>query len=181
LAATYARFHPFKGAFLAGVFTKGATTQLASLGFRVVYISYEDVVRIFTTAGVDARYDEATSDGEFHAKVAALKLLSSVQKLRLGRQLLKSRAEEVAQFMESLKAAILRTVERVLVLALYGKAFEAPTIGAAIAYIQGPAKHISGAPIHHYEVEIRYSNGDVAAGRYVEKCDAIAFLQQHAE
>ena len=76
---TYQQCRPFKGAILAGVFTEGALTQLRSLGFTVLYFSYESVVAVFRKYGVDAASDESTADVEFKRKVRSFEKLSNAR------------------------------------------------------------------------------------------------------
>lgn len=73
LAETYAYSHPFLGVVLAGEFTSGSLTQLKSLGFRVLYYTYDDVVEAFAKVGIDASFDEGTSDAVIQRKVDAFK------------------------------------------------------------------------------------------------------------
>jgi len=49
---------PFLGVVLAGVFTQGALTQLRSLGFSVLYFSYETVIKAFAKFGINASFEE---------------------------------------------------------------------------------------------------------------------------
>ncbi|MGQ0751719.1 MAG: hypothetical protein ACT4PS_14385 [Betaproteobacteria bacterium] len=65
LAETYKHIGPFKEAVLAGVFTEGALAQLRSLGFEVLFFSYDSVRDSFSMAGIDAYFDENTSDKNF--------------------------------------------------------------------------------------------------------------------
>lgn len=53
---------PFIGVVLAGDFTEGSLNQLTSLGFKVLYFPYEDVVEAFARVGIDANFDEDTTD-----------------------------------------------------------------------------------------------------------------------
>ena len=68
LAETHKNMAPFKGAILAGVFTKYALTQLESLGFIVLYFLYQNIVKAFKSVRIDASFDENTADSEFEKK-----------------------------------------------------------------------------------------------------------------
>lgn len=46
---------PLLGCILAGDYTANALNQLKSIGFKVLYLSYDSVVEAFATVGVDAR------------------------------------------------------------------------------------------------------------------------------
>ncbi|MSO19068.1 MAG: hypothetical protein EXQ56_01170 [Acidobacteria bacterium] len=54
LLETHKHHAPFIGTILGGVFTKGALSQLESLGFSVVYFSYESVISAFKRVGIVA-------------------------------------------------------------------------------------------------------------------------------
>src|ERR1051325_9331170 len=54
LVETYKNSGPFIGAILAGVFTKGALEQLSSLGFSVLYIPYQNIIKILARHDIDA-------------------------------------------------------------------------------------------------------------------------------
>ena len=62
LVEKYRNSSPFIGVVLAGVFTKGALNQLQTSGFVVLYFSYETVVKAFRRFGVDAGFNEQTSE-----------------------------------------------------------------------------------------------------------------------
>src|SRR5271155_981922 len=69
LAETYSHLRPFLGIVLAGVFTKGSLDQLRSCGFAVAYLSYGAIVGAFAAVGIDASFDEQTTEVEFRTKV----------------------------------------------------------------------------------------------------------------
>src|ERR1700694_5014301 len=75
LAETYKNARPFVGVVLAGVFTEPALTQLRSLGFSVLYFSYDSIVAAFKKYGIDARSEEDMPDVHYKKKVAAYKAL----------------------------------------------------------------------------------------------------------
>jgi hypothetical protein len=43
---------PMLGCILAGVYTSGALNQLKSIGFKVLYLTYESIVQAFATIGI---------------------------------------------------------------------------------------------------------------------------------
>lgn len=69
LADTYSHLHPFLGTILAGVFTQGSLNQLASKGFQILYLKYDSIMNAFASVGVDASFNESTSEAEFQAKI----------------------------------------------------------------------------------------------------------------
>src|SRR5580704_9137570 len=53
---------PMLGCIFAGEYTAGALNQLKSIGFKVLYLTYDSVIEAFESVGVDARFDESTRD-----------------------------------------------------------------------------------------------------------------------
>jgi hypothetical protein len=75
IAERYEHDSPFLGAVLAGEFTKGSLDQLASLNFKVVYLSYKSVVSAFSHVGIDASFGEETSDDDFKRCITEIEAL----------------------------------------------------------------------------------------------------------
>ncbi|MEX2092787.1 MAG: hypothetical protein WD971_08930 [Pirellulales bacterium] len=177
LAETYRHLAPFKGAVLAGVFTDGAIAQLRSLGFTVLYFPCESVVKAFRKFGIDASSDESTSDRKFQRRVTAFEQLSEQEKKRLAGELAKAHSADVRGFLESLATAVLRQIERIIVLALHGEIHEVTTVDDAISFISSYPIQSTSKPLHRFEVEVRYNNGNVIAGRFGDQESAIGFLR----
>lgn len=176
LAQKHEAVQPFKGAILAGVFTKGALDQLRSLGFSVVYISYHSIVAAFKKLQIPADFDEDTSDSDFSIKVRALEELSTSQRNRLKKEILKQHRPEIDQFLEHLSIAVMRRIEMIVVLVLHGGHHESPDVSDAIVYIQSYQEDSVTKPVIRYEIQVRYSNGDSIVGTFQFKDDAIQFL-----
>jgi hypothetical protein len=179
LAQTYQRSGPFKGAILAGVFTEGALNQLKSLGFTVLYFSYEAVVSVFRLHGIDASFDEETPDAEFRRKIRAYLRLKGPERRKLADALVKSHENEVADFLRCLSAAVSRQIERIIILALHGEAYEALTVEDAIQFIDTYGHDGRAIPLDRYEIEVRYSNGNVISGNFKDKSSALGFLRTY--
>jgi hypothetical protein len=90
LSETYKNARPFVGVVLGGVFTEGALTQLRSLGFSVLYFSYDSVIAAFRKFGIDASFDEGTLDAEFQKKVNIYEALSTQRRTELAKTLLET-------------------------------------------------------------------------------------------
>jgi hypothetical protein len=179
LVATHQNAAPFTGVILAGVFTDGALAQLRSLGFTVLYFPYEAVVRAFKCVGIEAHFDEETPDAEFARRVRAWKRLSEKQRSSVAKALIEIHSDAVQQFMQALKRAVTRQIERIRVLPLHGTAFEWNSVEDAIAFIDGYDEEDSSQPIVRYEVEIRYNNEDRIEGQFADKESAIQFLRTY--
>jgi hypothetical protein len=59
---------PFKGCFLVGEYTSGAREQLLSMNFHLLHFDYQTIVEAFKIVGIDASFNEGTSDAEFSNK-----------------------------------------------------------------------------------------------------------------
>jgi len=180
LAETYRNVAPFKGAVLAGVFTEGSLAQLQSLGFAVVYIPYESIISVFKPFRIDARFDETTADEEFRKKVDSYRRLSKPQRTRLISNLVRGHADDINVFLKELSSAVLRQIERIVICALHGRVHEVTTVADAIEFIEAYSDVGSHAlPVQKYEIQVRYNNGNVIDGRFVDKESAVAFLRTY--
>jgi hypothetical protein len=176
LAETFRHAGPFKGAILAGVFTEGALAQLKSLGFSLVYLPYKRLTNIFRAFDVDAEFDERTPDAEFVKKITALKRLSSVQRTKLKAAILRAGKRELEEFSSVLRNVVLRQVERIVVLTLYGDSHEFHDIIQAMQFLQ-TFQVQSSEVFQRFEIQIRYSNGNRIEGSFADKKSAIEFVQ----
>ncbi len=178
LVTRHHRHAPFIGVMLAGAWTDGAVRQLASLGFKVLHFSYEDIVSAFAKVGIDARYGETTSDAACAAKIRAWGKLSVKSKLQLGRHLTKSKSSDVVEFIGALKKAITRQIEVIRILPLHGRAVNRATVEAAIEFVERYEDLSEECrPLAKYEVQVRYNNADQVNATFTDKVEAIAFLR----
>ncbi len=177
LAQTYRHAAPFMGVVLAGVFTKGALDQLKSLGFTVIYFSYERVLAVFDEFRIDAAFDEDTPDSHFKRKVKDYRALSTQAQTKLARQLLRANEAGVQEFVAALTKAVSRKIERVIVLPLHGTIKEVTTVIDAIDFITRFEEHSATQAFQRYEIQIRYSNGDSIEANFADKETAIRFLR----
>lgn len=179
LLETYRNDAPFAGAILAGVFTKGALTQLKSLGFSIVYISVEDVVKAFQQVGINAHFDETTTDADFAAKVDTWSALSEDQRRSISSALVEINSPQITAFLKRLKSVVVRKLVGIRITPLHGEVVEWRTVEKAINFINGYQETGSHTPLVKYEVEVLYSNGDRIHGVFAAKKDAIQFLKSY--
>ena len=179
LVETYRHSAPFQGAILAGVFTAGALTQLHSLGFTVLYFPYETVISVFKRFKIDAQYDEGTPDSVLKRKVNAYKRLSGLRKKRLAKALLDTNREGVDSFIAALAVAVSRQIERIIVLPLHGVPRDLLTIDEAITFVQNYIEGAEIEPLTRYEIQVRYNNGDLIEGTFLDKTSVIKFLRTY--
>ena len=180
LVTTHQHHAPFIGVILAGDFTDGALTQLRSLGFQILYFSYESIVSAFDSVGIDARFDEATPNAVCATKVKAWDKLNRATRNKIGEHLLREQGEQVTEFIRLLKESITRQVNRVVVLPLHGGSVVWDTVDSAIHFIESYNKtDIIIKPVAKYEIQIRYNNGDSIKGEFVNKEGAVSFLRTY--
>ena len=179
LVATYPNAGPFIGAVLGGVFTSTALAQLRSLGFQVVYISYESIIAVLNAYGIDAEYEENTPDAEFTKKIKRFEALTGPRRARLVKELLNFHKKDVAAFTRSLEATVSRQIERIIILPLHGAKTEVKTVPDAIAFIQRYDEAKCSAVIDRYEIQVLYNNGNEIEGRFNDKQSAVDFLRTY--
>jgi hypothetical protein len=177
LAETYANERPFLGVVLAGVFTEGSVAQLRSHGFGVLFFPFASIVSAFETVGVDAYFDESSSDRAVQRKVAACAKLRDTDWSKLIGHLRKLHRAEITAFLFPLKSALTRAIQNVFVLGLHGKVFQAGTVDEAIQFIQAYDETSSVSTFCRYELNIRYTNGDEVRATFASRLEAVGFLE----
>lgn len=177
LFEAYKHDHPFIGVVLAGVFTEGSLTQLRSHGFGVLYMPFDSIVKAFKTVGIDAYFDEDSTDADVQRKVDAWDKLGSDATKRVGAAMREIEKAAFAKFVEELEKCLKRSIASVFVLALHGQAQELSNVATAIAFIEGFDEAKAGGKFTRYEVNVRYSNGDEIRGNFESKAEAIRFLK----
>lgn len=179
LHAAHKNLAPFIGVVLAGDFTPGALIQLKSLGFNVLWFPRESVIQAFSVVGIDAEFDEETSDAQFKKKVRSWYALSALKKRRVGKELLTSRSQDVTAFVLALSNSVSRYITRVYVLPLHGRSSDMPTVAAAISFIERYVESDTHRQLIRYEVQIQYNNGDRIDGQFRDKQSTIDFLKNY--
>ena len=153
--------------------------QLRSLGFSVLYFSYDNVVAAFKDHGIDASFDEDTPDADFKKKVDAYDAMPAVKRVALAQALLRKQKGDVEQFVEALEKVVSRQIDRITVMPLHGTEKELQTVADAIKYIEGYEEKAGQHPIQRYEIRIRYNNGDSIEATFRDKADAVTFLRTY--
>jgi hypothetical protein len=181
LAETYSHFRPFLGIVLAGEFTGNAVAQLRSHAFSVFHIPYADIMKAFASVGIDASYDESTSEKRFREKIKQYGALAPKQVANLKQALLASPQPGQAPlkaFLETLDASLSRRIVGITVLVLHGQPQQIVTVAEAIDYLQSYEDTRPGLALAaRYEIDVRYNNGDVIHGIFQAKDAAIRFLR----
>ena len=169
---------PFLGCILAGVYTGGALSQLRSLGFNLLHFDYPSIVKAFNAVGIDARFDERTTDAEFAQKQLQWDALTPRKRTRIWKKLLELKRDDVQDFMSALERAVGRQISAVRIIPLHGVPHEYGSIGEAIEFVSRYDEDVECGPILKYEVQIRYDSSDRIDAQFQDRRSAIAFLEQ---
>lgn len=179
LISKYNKNAPFFGAVIAGEFTAPSIRQLKSEGFKVVYFEYESIKNAFSLVGIDAHWDEATSEDELNQKVALYNTLNEHQRSAIINKLVKENQAELVVFVNSLEKALSRKVESISVFSLHGIETVLLTLEDAYKYIKSYDELNTNVPIIKYEIIIKYSNEDKIEASFRDKQTALAFLLEY--
>jgi hypothetical protein len=170
---------PFVGCILAGVYTQGALEQLRSIGFRVLYFTYDSVIDAFKTVGVDARFDETTPDSAFRAKMCKWTDVSAKRRLKVWAKLVELNRRNVEEFIAHLERTMRRTITAVRITPLHGAAKDCVTVDDAISFVDGYDESAPTGPLVKYEVRIRYDTGEKIEVEFYDKATTVEFLQAY--
>ena len=177
LAETFRSAHPFLGVVLGGIFTENSLNQLKSHGFQVLYFPYENIIQAFLAVGVDADFDESTSDLLLMRKVNKFKALSAKKRLLILDTLRSQNVKAIDEFVTSLKKVLARTVVAVIVIALHGTSHQLSDAASAIEFLLREDARSLVHPFVRFEVDVRFSNGDEIRATFQSSHSAIDFLR----
>ncbi|MBA7677709.1 hypothetical protein ES703_85971 [subsurface metagenome] len=181
LIETFHEYAPAAGVVLAGEFTAGAINQLKSLGFSVLYFRMKTIVKAFAGVGVDAKFDEDTSDEELKNRVEKIEELSKANRNTVVKKLISLNQKQVDSFLYTLERHVTRHIDWVRILPLYGNSVEYASVEEAISFVQDYHEAEQNVPLVKYEIEVRYSNGDRVSGQFHEKQAAMRSLKRFLE
>jgi hypothetical protein len=167
---------PFLGCILAGDYTNNALNQLRSIGFKVLYLTYDSVVQAFNTVRIDARFNESTADADHEAKMRKWATVPRKKQREVWDKLLELNKPSLDEFMLHLERAARRQINAVRIIPLYGRAKDCVNVTEAIAYVEGYDEAAPTGPLVKYEAIIRYDNGDKIEGQFQDRARTIEFL-----
>ena len=170
---------PLLGCILAGVYTTGALEQLRSVGFKVLYFTYDSVVAAFASVGVDARFDELTPDADFDKKGKRWAKVAARKRVDVWQKLLELNARNVQEFMTHLERTVKRQITAVRVIPLHGSAKDCISVADAIRFVENYDEAAPTGPLVKYEVLIRYDSGEKIEAEFNDKATTIEFLQAY--
>lgn len=177
LAEKYRWNNPFLGAVLAGEFTFGALEQLRSLGFTVLYIPYITLVEAFGSQAIDIRFDEATPDALFENAVDQIIAADHSTMQLVVDHLVQANNDSINHFFSQLHKKLGRTIQRVIVIPLYGRHIEFATVPDALAFVEAHPIYEGSGDFYRYEVLVEFSNGDKVDATFRDKDNMRNFLK----
>lgn len=180
LVSRYSEYGPFYGAVLAGEFTENSLNQLKSEGFKLLYFSINAIENAFASQGIDAHWDEDTSEEALQSRVEQLEALSDTQLQQIGDYLINHNAEQWEIFLKCIRNALERTLESISIISLFGNPKTFYNIQDACAYIIEEEREVtfSRDSFYRYEIVVKYSNGDKIDMQFKEQQAAITTLNQ---
>ena len=167
---------PMLGCILAGEYTSGALNQLKSIGFKVLYLTYDSVIQAFAYVGVDAKFDEMTPDKDFDTKVQEWAAVPGAKRTGVWKKLLELNKLSLDDFMLHMERAVVRRINAVRIIPLHGAVKDCITVTDAISFVEGYDEAAPTGPLVKYEVVVRYDNGDKIEGQFQDRATTIEFL-----
>ncbi len=158
--AKWRHVRPFGGAMLAGEFTAASLTQLRSNGFAVLHISYATIIDVFSYAGIDAYFDESTSDAHLRNQIDLYEALTDAEREAIGASLRRAARDEIEGFITELGTTILRRIVKVSILPLHGSTTTVGSVASAIQLLRHYSQPQDIPALIRFEVSVRYDNDD---------------------
>ena len=177
IAEKYAWDVPFLGAVVAGVFTNGSLQQLESVGFNVLYFPYSSIISAFQSVGINAEFDESTPDADFAICIEEIERLDDQARQALKDELKALNHDKINLFIESLRSALARTIQKVIVSPLFGSSSEFFNIDDAVLFLGGQFDFSAEIGFKKVEIIVVYSNGDRIEGSFTTAEKGVKFLE----
>ena len=176
LSETFSHQNPFLGVVLGGVFTSGSLKQLESLGFSILYFEKAEIAEAFSHVGIDAKFDEGTSDNEIKQKIKQWEELSNQEKILVKEKLVKINSKKIKIFIQELTRTIERKITFVTIIPFHGRSNELKSIPDAITFVNNYDVDLPVSGFLGFEIEIRYNNKDTIKATFTDKKLALRFL-----
>ncbi|HEC87315.1 MAG TPA: DNA methylase [Thermoplasmatales archaeon] len=178
LKETYQETCSFIGVIIAGEFTEGGISQLISNGIQVLHIPFNVIVECFKTKDIDLDYPEDASDDLKRELIQCWESLSD-EDIEEIEQCIKRRTETNYQrFMNALEQSLLRRIETIRLVPLFGEEKNFSKVEDAIRLIEEyPETNSNNYTFKGYEIYVRFTNGDKLEGRFQNKNMALKFLR----
>lgn len=168
---------PLMACILVGEYTSPALNQLRGLGFKILHIDYQSVIAAFKSVGIDAGFNESTSDQDLARKKRKWDALSAKKKAAVWDFLVLSNQKNLDEFLGYLERAVKRQITAIRIIPLHGVPTDCSTVGAAIAFVESYDEQGARGPLVKYEVLIRYDNSARIEGQFEDRESTIEFLE----
>lgn len=180
LVQLYSEACPFYGAVLAGEFTNNSLNQMRSEGFKLLHFSNEAIEEAFASQGIDAHWEESTSEKELQERIDQFNKLSKEQIKAIGDILMKNNIAKWESFLQCLRNALERKIKIIYITSLFGISKVFSNVQDACNYVAFDEEEISfnQNTFHGYEIVVEYSNGDKINMQFKEKQMALASLNR---
>lgn len=170
---------PMLGCILAGDYTSNALNELKSMGFKVLFLTYDSVIEAFESVGINARYDESTADRDHKSKLKNWNRIPKAQRSNVWNRLMDLNERSLQDFRLHLERAVMRQINSVRIVPLHGVAIDCVSVADAIQLVEGYDEAAPTGPLVKYEVLIRYDNGDKIEGQFQDRAATIEFLSAY--
>jgi hypothetical protein len=172
----YRTLNPFIGVVLAGEFTKNSLKQLESLGFKILFFSYEKIIDAFSKIEIDVNFNEETSEKHFEEQIEKYENLSPGNKELLYKSIIEKNLLEINNFISSLKNKVYRKISKICIWTIYGKQFTFSSVERAREFIINIELENIEPIFDRYEAELEYNNGDLIKLSFHEQNELLIFL-----
>ena len=119
LVQLYSEVCPFYGAVLAGEFTNNSLNQIRSEGFKLLYFSNEAIEEAFASQGIDAHWEESTSETELQKRIDQFNTLSEEQIKAIGDILIQNNIAQWESFLQCLREALEKEIKSIDITSLF--------------------------------------------------------------
>lgn len=169
----------FLGVILAGEYTDGGKNQLTSHGITVLHIPFEVLMRCFGQAGLELDYPETAPLEDKAFVIRRWQQVSQAQMSTVTNEFRQAIADEYETFKRRLGTSLLRQIEVVRVLPLFGRERFFSSIADAVSALSAfeESRQARGKFVK-LEVQLRFTDGDRIEGAFHDKEGALAFLRK---
>ncbi len=180
LVQLYSEVCPFYGAVLAGEFTNNSLNQIRSEGFKLLYFSNEAIEEAFASQGIDAHWEESTSETELQKRIDQFNTLSEEQIKAIGDILIQNNIAQWESFLQCLREALEKEIKSIDITSLFCISKVFSNVRDACDYVTFDEEEITfnQNTFHGYEILVEYSNGDRINKQFKEKQKALASLNR---
>ncbi|MCD6371836.1 MAG: hypothetical protein J7L39_03915 [Candidatus Aenigmarchaeota archaeon] len=178
LKETYRETCSFIGVIIAGEFTEGGIKQLISNDIQVLHIPFNIIAECFQMKGINLNYPEDASDNLKRDIIQHWESLSNKDIEEIEACIKRRIERDYRRFMNAIEQSLLRRIEIIRLISLFGEEKVFSGIKEAIRFIEeAPETNTDKYEFKGYEIYVRFTNGDKFEGRFHNKDMALNFLR----